>query len=149
MKVILRTDITNIGRQGDIKEIAAGFARNYLLPRKLVMEASKQNLKIWEREKVKLEAQREEIINQAKELAAKLEAAEFSVKVRLGESGKIFGSVTTANIAKVFQQEGFELSKRDILLSENIKEVGSYEINVRLHPEVLAKTKFSVIGEKE
>jgi large subunit ribosomal protein L9 len=149
MKVILRSDITNIGRQGEIKEVSAGFARNYLVPNNLVMEANAQNLKIWEREKVKLEKQREAIVNKAKDLALKLEAAEFVVKVKIGDNGKIFGSVTTANIAKIFEEQGFEVSKRDILLSDSIKETGNYEISIRLHPEVIAKIKLNVSGEKE
>ena len=148
MKVILRSDITNVGRQGEIKEVSPGFARNYLVPQNLAMEANAQNLKIWERERVKLEKQREKIINDAKELAVKLEAAEFSVKVKLGDNGKIFGSVTTANIAKIVAEQGFEVSKRDILLSDSIKEIGNYEINIRLHPEVTAKIKLAVISEK-
>jgi large subunit ribosomal protein L9 len=148
MKVILRSDITNIGRQGEIKEVSAGFARNYLVPKSLAMEANAQNLKIWERERVKLEKQREEIINNAKDLAGKLEAAEFSVKVKLGDNGKIFGSVTTANIAKIIENQGFQVSKRDILLADSIKEAGSYEISIRLHPEVAAKIKLSVVSEK-
>jgi len=149
MKVILRSDITNVGRQGEVKEVSPGFARNYLVPQNLAMEATAQNLKIWEREKVKLEKQREEIINAAKETAAKISAEEFSVKVKIGENGKVFGSVTTANLAKIFEDKGFKVNKRDILLSDNIKETGNYEINVRLHPEVTAKIKLSVIGEKE
>jgi large subunit ribosomal protein L9 len=149
MKVILRNDITNVGRQGDIKDVAPGFVRNYLIPKKLVMEASPQNLKIWEREKVKLEKVRQEIIDNAKDLAQKLETSEFLIKVKIGENGKIFGSITTANISKAFADSGFEVSKRDILLSNNIKELGAYEISVRLHPEVIAKTKFSITGDKE
>lgn len=149
MKVILRSDITNIGRQGEIKDVSAGFARNYLVPKKLAMEATPQNLKIWERERVKLEKQREEIIAAAKELASNLEAAEFSTKVKVGENGKVFGSVTNANIAKIIEDSGFEVNKRDILLSDSIKELGNYEISVRLHPEVTAKIKISVISEKE
>lgn len=149
MKVILRSDITNVGRQGEVKDVSAGFARNYLVPQKLAMEATPQNLKTWEREKVKLEKQREEIINAAKEMASKMEAETFSTKVKVGENGKIFGSVTTANIAQLFVEKGFEVNKRDILLSDNIKEPGSFEINVRLHPEVVAKIKFSVVSEKE
>ncbi|MDR2192162.1 MAG: 50S ribosomal protein L9 [Endomicrobium sp.] len=148
MKVILRSDITNVGRQGEIKEVSEGFARNYLVPKNLVMEASAQNLKIWERERVKLEKQREGIINRAKELAANLEASEFSIKVKLGDNGKIFGSVTAANIAKIIEKQGFEIGKRDILLSDSIKEIGNYEISVRLHPEVTAKIKLAVVSEK-
>lgn len=149
MKVILRSDITNVGRQGEIKDVSAGFARNYLVPQNLAMEATPQNMKIWERERVKLEKQREEIINKAKETASKMEAAAFGAKVKVGENGKVFGSVTTANIAKLFEENGFEVNKRDILLSDSIKELGNYEISIRLHPEVVAKIKLSVVSEKE
>ncbi|MDR0398200.1 MAG: 50S ribosomal protein L9 [Endomicrobium sp.] len=149
MKVILRSDITNVGRQGEVKKVSPGFARNYLVPQNLAMEATPANLKIWERERVKLEKQREEIISAAKEIASKMEAVEFTVKVKIGENGKIFGSVTPANLSKIFEEKGFEVNKRDILLSDNIKEVGNYEVNVRLHPEVVVKVKLAVIGEKE
>lgn len=149
MKVILRSDITNVGCQGEIKEISSGFARNYLVPQNLVMEATAQNLKIWERERSKLEKQREKIINNAKEVASKMEVAEFIAKVKIGENGKIFGSITASNISEIFEEKGFEVNKRDILLSKNIKEVGNYEINVRLHPEVVVKIKLSVISGKE
>lgn len=149
MKVILRSDITNVGRQGEIKDVSAGFARNYLVPQNLAMEATPQNMKIWERERVKLEKQREEIINNAKEVASKMEIVEFSTKVKVGENGKVFGSVTSANISKLFEEQGFDVNKRDILLSDTIKELGNYEISVRLHPEVVAKIKLSVVSEKE
>ena len=148
MKVILRSDIINVGQQGEIKEVAAGFARNYLIPKKLVMPANAQNMRIWERERVRLEKIREETINAARELAAKLEACEVSIKVNIGENGKIFGSVTPAGISKAFEENGFDINKRDILLSDNIKETGAYEVSVRLHPQVLAKVKVSVTGAK-
>jgi large subunit ribosomal protein L9 len=149
MKVILRSDITNVGRQGEVKEVSPGFARNYLVPQHLAMEATPANLKIWERERVKLEKQREEIISAAKEIASKMEAVEFIVKVKIGENGKLFGSVTPANLSKIFEEKGFEVNKRDILLSNNIKEVGNYEVNVRLHPEVVVRVKLAVVNEKE
>jgi large subunit ribosomal protein L9 len=149
MKVILRSDITNVGRQGEVKEVSPGFARNYLVPQNLAMEATSANLKIWEREKIKLEKQRGEVIAAVKVVASKIEGTEFNVKVKVGENGKIFGSVTPANLSKIFKEEGFEVDKRDILLSDNIKEVGNYEVSVRLHPEVVVKAKLAVISEKE
>ncbi|AKL97394.1 50S ribosomal protein L9 [Endomicrobium proavitum] len=149
MKVILRSDITNVGRQGEIKDVSAGFVRNYLVPQNLAMEATPQNLKIWEREKVKLEKQREEVIAAANTLGEKLTAEEFSAKVKVGENGKVFGSITTATVAKILEEKGFNVNKRDILLSDNIKELGNYEISVRLHPEVAVKIKLAVTGEKE
>ena len=148
MKVILRTDITNVGRQGEVKDVAAGFARNYLLPKELVMEATAQNMKIWEREKIKLEKIREEIISNAKIVAEKIENTEFSIKVKLGENGKIFGSVTVANLAKLFAEKDFNINKHDILLPAPIKEVGKISVNIRLHPEVIAKVNIDVVEEK-
>jgi large subunit ribosomal protein L9 len=149
MKVILKSDIRDVGRQGEIKEVSAGFARNYLIPQNLVMEANNLNLKIWEREKGRLEKHREEIINSAKEIASKMETSKFVAKVKIGENGKIFGLITTATLAKIFENNGFEVNKRNILLLDDIKRIGSYEINVRLHPEVIAKIKLFVIDEKE
>ncbi|MDR0723765.1 MAG: 50S ribosomal protein L9 [Endomicrobium sp.] len=148
MKVILRSDIPNVGRQGEVKDVACGFARNYLFPKGLAMEATDRNLKIWQREKVKLEKQREEMINRAKEIASKMEVVEFKIQAKIGENGKIFGSITTANLSKLFAEQGFDINKRNILLSENIKELGNYEINVRLHSEVIFKVKLVVVGEK-
>jgi len=149
MKVILRADITNVGRQGKIKDVAAGFARNFLLPKKLAMEATPQNLKIWEREKVKLEKQREEVIATATAIKEKIEKVSFSTKVKVGENGKIFGSITATHIAKLFAQEGFTVNKHDILLPAPIKEVGKQTITIRLHPEVLAKVEVDIIEEKQ
>jgi large subunit ribosomal protein L9 len=147
MKVILKSDITNVGRQGEIKEVSAGFARNYLIPQGLVMEVNDLNLKIWERERGRQEKYREEVINSAKEIASKMEASQFAAKVKTGENGKIFGAITTAKLTKIFEDNGFKVNKRDILLSDNIKEIGDYEISVRLHPEVVANVKISVINE--
>jgi large subunit ribosomal protein L9 len=149
MKVILKSDITNVGRQGDVKEVLPGFARNYLVPKNLAMEATPANLKVWEREKIKLAKQREEVIEEAKAVASKMEEVQFSVKVKVGENGKVFGSITPANLSKIFEEKGFEVNKRDILLSGNIKEIGNYEVNVRLHPEVVVKVKLALISEKE
>jgi large subunit ribosomal protein L9 len=148
MKVILRADITNVGRQGEVKEVAPGFARNYLLPRNLVMEATDANMKLWSREKVKLEKQREQIIKAEQEIAGKIEKTSFTIQVKIGESGKLFGSVTNATIAKLLEDNGFKVDKHSILLSEAIKEVGVYTVDIRLHPEVIAKLKLWVVEEK-
>lgn len=149
MKVILRTDITNIGRQGEIKEVSAGYARNYLLPHKMVMEATDNNLKLWNKEKVKLEKQREKMIQDYKNISEKIEKESFVIPVKVGESGKLFGSVTTVNIAHILEEKGFSIPKHDILLTEHIKELGSFNIGIRLHPEVIATAKIAIIEEKK
>ena len=148
MKVILRSDIVNVGRQGEIKEIAAGYARNFLLPKKLVMEASTTNLKIWEREKIKLEAEREKIIAEAKVLAEKIGKASLTINMKVGENGKLFGSVTNGDISEAFKNNDLEINKHSILLAEPIKEVGAFTVNVRVHPEEVAEAKVWVVEEK-
>jgi len=148
MKVILRADITNIGRQGDVKEVSPGYARNYLLPRQLVMEATPQNMKLWEREKVKLEKQREQVIQSARELADKIEKLSVTIPVKVGEGGKLFGSVTSTIIAEALEKLGTKVNKHDVLLPEPLKEVGVFTVDIRLHPEVIAKAKVWLVEEK-
>jgi large subunit ribosomal protein L9 len=149
MKVILKFDIINVGQQGEIKEVSSGFARNYLIPKNLVMKSNVQNIKIWEKEKIKFEKQREEIIDSAKKIAIKIEASKFIAKVKVGENGKIFGSISNTNIVDICKNAGFKIKKRDVLLSRNIKEIGNHVINVRLHPEIIAKINLFVMDENE
>ena len=148
MKVILCTDITNVGKQGDIKDIASGYARNFLIPKKLVMEATASNLNTWERRKEKLAKEREKIIEAARELAQKMEKVSLTISVKVGENGKLFGSVTNTNIAKALEDNGFSVEKHDILLPEPLKEAGVFTVEIRLHPEVIAKAKVWVVEEK-
>jgi len=149
MKVILRSDIVNVGRQGEIKDVSDGFARNYLIPKALVMEANEKNLKTWEREKVKLEKQREQVIKEARDLAEKIEKISLTFSMKVGENGKLFGAVTVSDIADAFKEKGFDIGKHDILLVEPIKEIGAFTVNVRLHPEVTAEAKLWVVEEEQ
>ncbi|MHB9154553.1 MAG: 50S ribosomal protein L9, partial [Endomicrobiales bacterium] len=149
MKVILRTDIANVGRQGEIKEVSPGYARNYLVPRQMAMEATEANLKLWSKEKGKLEKQRDSVIKEAQELAQKVEKLSLTMTVRVGEAGKLFGSVTSTNIARALEENGFKIEKHDILLHEPIKELGVYTVDIRIHPEVIAKVKVWVVEEKQ
>src|SRR3989339_410573 len=148
MKVILRADITSLGQLGDIKEVAEGYARNYLIPRSLVLEATPGNMKLWEREKEKYEKHKEEKKKAARELAEKLEKISLTVPVKVGEGGKVFGSVTNAHIARGLEENGFKVEKHDILLSEPIKEIGAFTVEIRLHPEVNGALKIWVVEEK-
>jgi large subunit ribosomal protein L9 len=147
MKVILRADIINVGKQGDVKEVSAGFARNYLLPKQLVMEAIPSNIKLWEKEKKRFEKQRVEIVTTARELADKIEKTPITVQAKAGGSGKLFGSVTNVAIARALEENGFLVDKHDIVLPEPIKEAGVYTIDIRLQPEVTARARISVVGE--
>ena len=107
MKVILRTDTLNIGRQGEIKDVADGYARNYLLPRQMALEATPANLKRWEKEKVTLEKVRLDNIEKAKVTAEQIEKLSLAITVKVGEEGKLFGSVTNADIMRVLKDNGF------------------------------------------
>lgn len=148
MKLILRNDIRGLGRQGEVREAAPGYARNYLIPRGLAMEATPGNLKLWEKEKVKYEKQRLEHVQEAKGLAEKIEKVSLTITVKTGDSGKLFGSVTNATIAKALEQQGFKIDKHDIMLGEPLKEVGVYTIDIRLHTDVAAKAKVWIVAEK-
>lgn len=148
MKVILTENLDNLGRKGEIKEVANGLARNYLLPKKLAVEATPGNVKMWEK---KLESVREKdakILEDAREIAEKLQDATIQIAVKAGDEGKIFGSVTSQHIADSLNEKGFQLSKKDIQLDEPIKTLGTHEIEIRLHYEVTASVKVDVVSEE-
>jgi large subunit ribosomal protein L9 len=132
--------------------VSAGYARNYLIPKGLVMEATPSNLKTWEKEKKRFEKERDQVVVQAKELADKIEKASITITARVGTSGKLFGSITNVNIARALGDNGFLVDKHDILLADPIRDTGTYTVDIRLQPEVTAKAKFQVVaegGEKE
>lgn len=149
MKVIFRADIKGVGRLGDVKNVADGYARNYLLPRALAFEATVANSRKWELEKAKLEKQREQVVLDAQNLAAKIEAASVTISVNVGENGKLFGSVTSADIAKALVDAGFSVEKHDVLMPEALKSIGAYSVDVRLHHDVTAKVKVWLVSAKE
>lgn len=148
MKIILRADISTLGNQGDIKKVAPGYARNYLIPKKLAWEATEKNMKLWEKEKLKIEKQKEQVVQKAKELAERIEKISITIAKNVGEGGKLFGAVTNADIADVLRDNDIKIDKHNIILEEPIKEVGVYTVEVKVHPEVMAKPKVWVVEEK-
>lgn len=145
MQVVLRADIENLGRLGDVVKVKPGYARNYLIPKGLAMLATEKNLKIFEREKKKLQEKMDAIRFAAQELKEKLEALEVVIEVRVGEGDKLYGSVTAANIADKVQELGYEIDKRKIIIPEPIRALGEYDLEVRLHPDVKAILKVKVV----
>ncbi|KUJ96512.1 MAG: large subunit ribosomal protein [Desulfonauticus sp.] len=145
MQVVLRADIENLGRLGDVVEVKPGYARNYLLPKGLAMLATEKNLKLFEREKKKLQEKMDAIRFAAQELKEKLEELEVVLEVRVGEGDKLYGAVTAANIADKVQELGYEIDKRKIVIPEPIRALGEYELEVKLHPDVRATLKVKVI----
>ncbi|SDN20414.1 LSU ribosomal protein L9P [Desulfonauticus submarinus] len=145
MQVVLRADIENLGRLGDVVNVKPGYARNYLIPKGLAMLATDKNLKRFEREKKKLQEKMDAIRFAAQELADKLNALEVVLPVRVGEGDKLYGAVTAANIADKVAELGYEVDKRKILIKEPIRALGEYELEVKLHPDVRATLKVKVI----
>ncbi len=147
MEVILKEDIPNLGKMGEIVRVRDGYARNYLLPRGLVLVADKKNLKGFEHQKRVITSQRERVVKQAQGLSEKLAAGSLMIPVKGGEEGKLFGSVTNIDIEKALRAKGFDMERRKIHLDEPIKNVGDYEVPIRLTADVTAPVKVSVIAE--
>ncbi|HET6702554.1 MAG TPA: 50S ribosomal protein L9 [Gemmatimonadaceae bacterium] len=147
MEIILRQSIENLGKPGDIVKVSPGYARNYLLPRGLAYEATAGNRKRIAMEKARLEAAEAERIKAAQTLAERLENVQLTFSARVGDEEKLFGSVTTADIAHQLEAQGFDIEKKQIDLHEPIKSLGVYKIPVRLHAEVKPEIKVWVIKQ--
>jgi large subunit ribosomal protein L9 len=145
MRIILKQDDENLGDAGQIISVKDGFARNYLIPRGVAYEATNANLKRFEEEKKHLLLKSEKEKKQSEMLAEKLEKVSCTISVAVGEEDKLFGSVTSQDIADALQEKGIELDKRKIQLEEPIKSLGIYTIPTRLHPEVNANVKVWVV----
>jgi large subunit ribosomal protein L9 len=148
MKVILRTDVENLGRLGELVEVKPGFGRNYLLPQGFAMLATQANLKVFELERKKLEARAAEMRGAASALAAKIEANPVTISMRVGDNDKLYGSVTSALIAEALAAQGVDVDRRRILLDSPIRALGEYTVRVRLHASVVAELALTVIAEK-
>jgi len=147
MKIILRQDFENLGKVGDIIQVKSGYARNYLIPKKIAYPAKPNYVKMLEEEKRQKQHRLQKEKRSAEELAKKLESISVTISVSVGEEDKMFGSVTTQDIGKALAEQGFEIDRRKIQLDEPIKELGIYSVPVKLHPEVEAKVKVWVVKE--
>ena len=147
MEIILRQGVENLGKPGDVVKVKAGYARNYLLPRGLAYEATPGNLKRIQQERDRLEAAENERRGSAQGLAEKLEQVSLTFSARVGEEGKLFGSVTAADLAAQLEAQGFHIEKRQIDLHEPIKALGVYRVPVRLHADVKPEVRVWVIKQ--
>ncbi len=147
MDVILREHIDNLGRRGEIVKVADGYARNYLLPRKLALIATEGNKKHVERERVKFEARESEEKKVAEAVAARLASIEIVISRRVGETEALYGSVTSADVADALLAKGFEIERRKLQLPDPIKKIGDVDVPIRLHREVVATVKVKVVAE--
>ena len=147
MKIILREDIDALGRKGETVVVKDGYARNYLLPKKLAILFSTGNLELIQQEKEKLKVQLMKEKDDAEELAEKLSAVSCTISKKVGEGDTLYGSVTAAEIAEVLKNEGFEIEKKKLIIEEPIKKLGIYKIGVKIHAEVTGTFKVWVVKE--
>ena len=146
MKIILLEDVKKLGKKGDLVDVADGYARNYLFPRDLAEEATAGKIKQLKKGKAALEDRKEKEKEQAQEIAEKLSKAEVSLKVKAGEQGKLFGSVTTKDISEALKKQcKIEVDRRKIELFEPIKTLGEHKVDIKLFPEVVASLTLKII----
>lgn len=145
MKVILLEDVKSLGKKGAVVDVSDGYAKNFVLPKKLGLEATSKNLNDLKLKKANEEKKAQEQLDAAKNFAAELEKKEVILSIKSGEGGKTFGSISTKEIAEAARvQCGMEIDKKKIQLPEAIKSLGAYEVSVKLHPKVTGKLKVKV-----
>ena len=147
IEVILREHVEHLGRRGEIVKVASGYARNYLLPRKLALAVTDENKRQIERERAKAEAREAEDVMGAQALQTRLEAVELAIARRVGENQTLYGSVTSSDIAEALATRQLVIDRRKIQLPEPIKTLGEYAVPVRLHRDVTATVKVKVVAE--
>lgn len=147
MKVILQKDISNLGEAGDIKEVSNGYARNFLLPKNLVILANDSSRKAAEHQKKLIKVKKDKRRKQSEKIVGAINGMEIKFTVQAGEEGKLFGSITAMDVAKKLKEAGYEIDKRRVALANPIKEVGTFEATVKLDDGLHAEVK--VLVEKE
>ena len=148
MEVILREEIDNLGRRGDVVKVAAGYARNYLLPKRLAVAANESNKKIVEQEKQAYLRRESKEIGDANDLAKMMATVEVTIAQKAGENDQLFGSVTSQDISAALERAGYTIDRRKVNLSEPIKALGDYKVTVKLHREVTVELPVHVIKEE-
>ena len=147
MKIILLDDIATVGHRGDVREVSDGYARNFLIPKKLALSATAGNLKNLDHIKRQQEAKADRVKSDAEALRTRIEALTCEERRQASEEGKLFGSVTPQDVADFLGVHGLKVERRRVLLDEPIKSLGEHVVGVRLHPEVTAQLTVNVVRE--
>lgn len=147
MKVILREDVEKLGKAGEVVKVADGFGRNYLIPRQLAVLANVRNMKTLDHDRKAIETRAKKARKTAEATAATLSAVALTLSAKAGEEGKLFGAVTTRDIAEALGQAGIAVDRKAIQLSEPIKQVGDYKVKIRVAADVLPEVSVSVVPE--
>lgn len=149
MKVIVISDEGVFGKKGEIREVKSGFARNFLIPRKIAIEATRGNLKTWEQQIGSLKKREVKLKEEAKTIASRLEGVICTIPMKVGDEERIFGSVTTQTISDSLSNQGFDISKKDIDLASPIKTLGTHDVRVKLYSDVSVVIKVEVTKESQ
>ena len=147
MKLILTEDVRSLGSIGSQVSVKNGYARNFLIPRGFAVPANESNKKHFEHQKKVLTAKREKVLEEVKKLASKIEKVSLEIAKQTGEEDKIFGAVTAAELVELLHAQGIDVSKKDIQIPADVKKLGEYTSEIKLHSEVTAKLKFKVISQ--
>ncbi len=148
MKVVLSEHVDHLGERGEIVSVAPGYARNYLLPKRLAMKATPGNMRMLEQERRVWEVKEGRVVDEAQAMAERLAGVELSVTKKAGEGGTLYGSVTNVEIAELLRAKGVEVDRRRIVLREPVKTLGSHAISIRLHRKVKAEVTLHVASEQ-
>ncbi|MDA8273471.1 MAG: 50S ribosomal protein L9 [Deltaproteobacteria bacterium] len=147
MKVILKEDIQDLGIMGDMVNVADGYGRNFLLPKKLAIPATKVNIKTVEHEKRLIKKRKGGILREVTDIKNNLEKAEINIAAKVGENDKMFGSITSMDIEDKLKEIGFNIDRKSIMLDSPIKDLGIQTVKIKLHPEIIAEIKVDVVPE--
>lgn len=147
MKVILKEDLKNLGVAGSVVNVADGFARNFLIPKNLAVEASTKNIKALEQARKKIEDEARKAKDRAQELLNKLSSLTIQIQAKAGDEGKLFGSITNADISEALKREGYDIDRKKIVLEGPIKRLGTYTVQVKVYQDIVATVNINVIAE--
>jgi large subunit ribosomal protein L9 len=148
MKIVLRQDMDALGLEGDIVDVANGYARNYLVPKGIALEANKQNIKLMEMQRKKIEVKRLKAKEDAEKVRERMSDVVITISQKAGEEEKLYGSVTSMDIATHLEDQGISIDRRKILLDKPIKTLGEFDVPVKLYPEVTGSIKVVVVSEE-
>ena len=147
MKIILLDDVNKVGRRGEVRDVSDGYARNFLIPKKLALHATAGNMKNLDSIKKQQQAKADRVKDDAEALRARIEALTFEERRQASEEGKLFGSVTTQDMVEFLDRQGIKVERKRLHLEEPIKSLGDTSVSIRLHPDVIATLKVSVVRE--
>ena len=148
MKIILKEDMDTLGLEGDVVDVAKGYARNYLIPKGMALEANTQNIKLFETQKKKIEVKRLKAKEEAEQLKERLAGVTITIAQKAGEEEKLYGSVTSMDIAAQLEQQGIVIDRKKISLDKPIKTLGEFDVRIRLYPKVTGSIKVVVVPEE-